>query len=103
METTGQAQQGLQTTPFDLNNAVKAAGPVEISVSTPESKEDSDHRRWKDKVLFIIGVGFMVTFFVLCVCMVLFGSQTADEKKLWIGAIVSIGTGFLGFMVGKKS
>jgi hypothetical protein len=45
----------------------------------------------------------MVGFFLLCVYMLLFGNQTADEKKLWIGALVSIGTGFLGFMVGKKS
>lgn len=84
----------LQLAPFDLNSAVKTAGPVEISVSTPESKEDFDHRRWKDKILFIIGVGFISSFFLLCICMLLFGNQTSDEKKLWIGALVSIGTGF---------
>jgi hypothetical protein len=35
--------------------------------------------------------------------MLVFGNQGADEKKLWIGGLVSIGSGFLGFMVGKKS
>ena len=72
----------MQTTALDLNSAVKAAGPVEISISMPESKEDSNHRRWKDKVLFMVGIGFMVTFFLLCFFMLLFGDRTADERKL---------------------
>jgi hypothetical protein len=41
--------------PFDIN-----AGALEISVSAPESLEDANHRRWKDKTLFLLGLCFMV-------------------------------------------
>jgi hypothetical protein len=46
--------------PFDINAAIKAAGALEISVSAPESLEDANHRRWKDKTLFLLGLCFMV-------------------------------------------
>jgi hypothetical protein len=51
----------------------------------------------------VVGIGFITIFFLLCVSMLVFGNQTPEEKKLWIGGLVSLGSGFLGFMVGKKS
>lgn len=101
-ESTKAAPTAAPIASFDLNSAVNQAGPLEVSVSTPESLDDAKHRRWKDKVMFCVGVGLLLSIIALCVGMIVWGTLTPEEKKLWLGVLASIGTGCIGYALGKK-
>jgi len=87
--------------PVNLEALSKSAGPVDVTVSPQETTEDAEHRRWKDKIVFLVSVSALVLVFVACLGVLIFGSQTPDEKKIWAGVLVSLITGLLGYKIGK--
>ena len=88
--------------PVDLNALAKSAGPVDVTVSPQETTADADHRRWKDKTLFVVAISCLGILFLACIGVLLFGTQSPDEKKIWGGALTSLVTGMIGYAIGKK-
>ena len=41
--------------------------------------------------------------FLASLGMLIFGSQSPDDKKIWITVLTSLVSGVIGFMIGKKS
>lgn len=91
-------QQG----PVDLGALAAKSGPVDVSVSPQETREDADHRRWKDKTLFVLGLVCLGLLFIVCLGILALGSQSPDEKKIWAGALTSLVTGMIGYVIGRK-
>lgn len=53
--------------PVDLSALAKNAGAVDVSVSPQETPSDADHRRWKDKTMFLVGIiGLGLLFLAIC-------------------------------------
>lgn len=73
-----------------------------MSVSPQETPADADHRRWKDKTLFLIGIGGLSVFFVVCLGVLALGGQPPEEKRIWASAMASLITGMLGYTIGRK-
>jgi hypothetical protein len=46
--------------PVNLEALSKSAGPVDVTVSPQETTEDAEHRRWKDKIVFLVSVSALV-------------------------------------------
>ncbi len=90
------------STPVDLNSLAKSAGPVDVTVSPQETTEDADHRRWKDKILFVAAIACLGILFLACLGVLALGTQSAEEKKIWAGILASLITGLLGYALGKK-
>jgi hypothetical protein len=86
----------------DIAALVKTMGSVDVSVSPQETPADAEHRRWKDKTLFVVGIAGLCILFVSCLGVLAFGSQQADEKKIWAGALTSLVSGMIGFTIGRK-
>ena len=95
--------QPLLQPAIDLNALAKNAGAVDVSVSPQETPADAEHRRWKDKILFLFGIGGLGLLFFLCLGILAFGNQSLDEKKIWVGVLISLVTGMVGFTIGRKS
>ena len=89
------------STPVDLNSLAKSAGPVDVTVSPQETTEDADHRRWKDKILFVAAIACLGILFLACLGVLALGTQSAEEKKIWAGILASLITGLLGYALGK--
>jgi hypothetical protein len=89
--------------PIDLGAAMRNLGGMDVTVSPSETLEDAAHRRWKDKTLFIAGLTFLVILFLASFGMLIFGSQSPDDKKIWITVLTSLVSGVIGFTIGKKS
>ena len=90
------------STSVDLNSLAKSAGPVDVTVSPQETTEDAGHRRWKDKILFVAAIACLGVLFLACLSVLVFGTQSPDEKKIWGGALTSLVTGMIGYAIGKK-
>ena len=88
--------------PADLNALMRNTGPVDVSVSPQETADDANHRRWKDKVMFLVSLMALVLLFVTCLGVLVFGAQSTDEKKIWAGVLVSLTSGMIGYVIGKK-
>jgi hypothetical protein len=88
---------------IDVTALAKNTGAIDISVSPQETQEDADHRRWKDRIIFLFAVSGLALLFLLCLGILAFGGQSLDEKKIWMGVLVSLVTAMIGFALGKKS
>jgi hypothetical protein len=88
--------------PYDLNALARGAGPVDVSVSPQETPDDANHRRWKDRVMFLASLGCLLALFLTCLYVLVFGNQSPEEKKIWAGALVSLASGMVGYAIGKK-
>ena len=102
MPSDSQQTQSLQPA-VDLLALAKNAGPVDVSVSPQETMEDAHHRRWKDKILFLFGIGCLGLLFLICLGILALGNQSLAEKKIWMSVLVSLITGMIGFIIGRKS
>jgi hypothetical protein len=89
-------------TQVDISALAAKSGPVDVSVSPQETLADADHRRWKDKTLFLIGIGGLSIFFVVCLGVLALGEQPPEEKRIWASAMASMVTGMLGYTIGRK-
>lgn len=65
----------------DLPSLAKIFSTVDLSVSPQETEADANHRRWKDKILFLFGLSGFALLFILCLGILGFGSQSPDEKR----------------------
>ena len=92
----------VNPTPVDLDALAKSAGPVDVTVSPQETTEDAEHRRWKDKILFVAAISCFGILFLACLGVLVLGTQSLDEKKIWGGALTSLVTGMIGYALGKK-
>lgn len=88
--------------PVDLSALASKSGPVDVSVSPQETPADAEHRRWKDKTLFVIGLGALCLLFVACLWVLAFGTQSPEEKKVWGGVLTSLISGMIGYVIGRK-
>lgn len=102
MTSDSQQTQPLQPA-ADLLALAKNVGPVDVSVSPQETAEDANHRRWKDKILFLFGIGCLGLLFLICLWILALGDQSLDEKKIWMSILASLVTGMVGFTIGRKS
>ena len=80
MTSDSQQTQPLQPA-VDLLSLAKNVGPVDVSVSPQETAEDANHRRWKDKILFLFGIGCLGLLFLICLWILASGDRSLDEKK----------------------
>lgn len=101
------------STPVDINLLAQRSGPVDLTVlpqETPEdanhrrqqTTEDANHRRWREKIIFVLAAVGIAAVYIAGLGIMVFGTQSPDEKKLWGGAIVSLTTGLVGYALGKK-
>lgn len=88
--------------PADLDALLKNTGPFDVSVSPQETTEDANHRRWKDKIIFLVAMFGLVALFLVSLYVLSFGDQTPEEKKIWSSILVSMISGLLGYALGKK-
>ncbi|MFG1319697.1 hypothetical protein [Xanthobacter autotrophicus] len=85
---------------IDLN-----APPENHKVSVSVEREETAGERWvrlfKDVVLFLVAVAFVVVMAWLCYATVTSGAATAEEKK-WALSVLSAATGgIIGYLVRK--
>jgi hypothetical protein len=97
------SEKPITPSAIDLVALAKSVGAVDVSVSPQETTEDAMHRRWKDKILFVFGIGCLALLFLTCLGILSFGNQSVDEKKMWLSVLISLVTGMVGFVIGKKS
>ena len=99
--------------PADLNTLVRNVGHVYVSISPQETTEDANHRRqeatdearhrrWREKIIFVLTVAGIAAVYIAGLGIMVFGTQSPDEKKLWGGVLVSLTTGLVGYALGKK-
>jgi hypothetical protein len=94
---------------IDLDKVIASGAKYGLEVSNESedeaaarrNREDADHRHqlWQRKWLFIVGVLMVVAVFLGC--LYLFAMGSADDKKWAGGAVMTIVSGLLGFLVGK--
>jgi hypothetical protein len=66
-------------------------------------KEESSFKRWKEKILFIISIGFSIIISGICIWIVL-NSKSLPENTGWARSLLTlIIGGFIGFLTGKAS
>jgi len=85
---------------IDLNNVFNNKDTeLHIRKTVPENTEDAKLRRFKEKILFLVGLCM-----ILCV-FAYFGWKTIDNPgDKWSMAITSsIISAFLGYLTGRKS
>lgn len=83
-------------------SAPPANHKMSLAIDKEETPEDAKHRRWKDKVIFVVALAVLVVAFLTCLGVLVLGPQPADEKKIWAGVLASLVTGVLGYALGKK-
>ena len=104
-----QQQQEHQQSPtrlqplIDFPSLEKFFSAVDVTVSPLETQPDANHRRWKDKILFLFAVGGLALLFLICLGILTFGSQSLEEKKIWMGVLASLISAMIGFAIGKKT
>jgi hypothetical protein len=85
---------------IDLNRVFSEKDTeLHIRKIVPENIDDAKLRRFKDKVLFLVGL-----FMILCV-FIYFGVRLVENPgdKLSMAAVSSIIAAFLGYLTGKKT
>jgi hypothetical protein len=72
-----------------------------VTIDKEESHAEQYVRLFKDVVLFLVGVGFVVVIASLCIHTLENPSTTAEEKK-WAMSILSLAAGgIIGYLVKK--
>ena len=72
------------------------------TVTPKESPEDAAFRRMKEGAIFVVGLLFVICLSAYAFWTLWDPQATVEQKRLAWTAVVSIGTAFLGFLVGKK-
>ncbi len=80
---------------IDLNELARK-GHLDVSIKPAESELDGQARRWKDKVTFGLAVAMIGLVFVVCLCLLLFGQRSDDERR-WLQSALTL---ILGAAVG---
>jgi hypothetical protein len=88
------------TNSIDLNNP-PADHNLTVKVEKTESDGDRYVRLFKDVLLFLVAVGFVVMVAWLCVETLHSASATAEEKKWAMSVIAAATGGIIGYLVRK--
>jgi hypothetical protein len=89
---------------IDLNEfANNARFRVSIVSNAEENMQGAQIRRFKDVVLFVTTILFLVAAFSFCGYLLIGRQFSIDDKKWAMTIATSIITGFVGYITGKKS
>ena len=82
-------------------NAPPPNHKVSVSVEREETIGEQRVRLFKDVVLFLVAVGFVIVVVGLCLATLQSAQASADEKK-WAMSVLSAATGgIIGYLVRK--
>lgn len=87
---------------------------VDVKISTKEHdneresrlqllKDEAEHQRRKDLILFYSTIGVVVVTFCICVFVILSGKYAAETEKTMLALLTLIIGGLVGYLTGKSS
>lgn len=109
----GPAAGDVPTHPGTLNLQQRAAGenlritnaytesPEERQARLEREREDADHKRFKDRALFLVALALTVVVVGLSLYGVMAGGVRAEDRALAESALKLIVGGFVGFLMGR--
>ena len=75
--------------------------PQELILRTPETPEDAEHRRWKDRWTFVVAILITSILFFLALGTFLLGTPA---QRAWAApALTFMLGGFVGYLTGKNT
>lgn len=87
-----------------VENTTTNIEPIEEMRARLRIKEqDAKYKRITEFITWIAGLLMILTIFGICIWIIIRDGWTADEKKFAFGLVLSIITGFLGFITGRAS
>lgn len=72
-----------------------------VSIDREESLAERNVRLFKDVVLFVVAIGFVLLIVWLCYSTVASTAATADEKKWAMSVLSAAAGGIVGYLVRK--
>lgn len=82
-------------------NVDSLADRLDLNLQTRETPEDAQHRRWKDRILFVVAVLLVTATFVAALGAVFLG--TPEQREAAIPILTLIVGGFVGYLTGKNA
>lgn len=77
---------------------------VQIAITTQESTEAAQHRRWRETALFAVSLLLFVLVFVTSLWFAFVSTQTdAESRKAAIGIVITLSGGLAGFLGGRAA
>lgn len=74
---------------------------LSLSMAVQENDDEAKHRRWMEKIKFCVGISALTIVFFGCLLILVFGNQSADEKKIVGGVLISLVSAIFGYVVKK--
>ncbi len=87
-----------ETTKLNLDTYV---APHALTMQPTETPEDADHRRWKDRWVFVFAILFASIFSIAA--LVAFFLGTPDQRTWGGSALTLILGGLVGYLTGKNT
>lgn len=89
-----------QTEPGQLNLDAQLP-PQSISVQPPETPEDANHRRWRNRVITIFAILLASAFSIAALVAFFLGDP---EQREWGASALTLALGgLIGFLTGKNT
>jgi hypothetical protein len=85
---------------IDLNTP-PAGHKFSVSIGREETSTEQGVRLFKDVILFLLAVGFVVTVSWVCFTTLTSASATAEEKKWAMSFLTAAAGGMIGYLVKK--
>jgi len=85
---------------LDLNHP-PANHQVSVSVEREETNGERGVRLFKETVLFLVAIGFVLLIVWLCVNTLTSSTATPDEKKWAMSVLSAAAGGMIGYLVRK--
>ncbi len=75
--------------------------PHDLTLRPTETPEDAAHRRWRDKILFVVAVLFTSAIFIAALAAFFRGDP---DQRTWAASALSLILGSLvGYLTGKNT
>jgi len=75
--------------------------PNNLTLQPAETPEDAEHRRWKDRVLFVVAI--LVTSVIFIAALVAFFLGDPAQRPWAASALTLILGGLVGYLTGKNA
>ena len=94
----------LQNPPDNLDITIRAAQRDDERRARLEAKKlEQAHRLERDRRVFWLCAGALIVIFVYSLVVISLPNVTPEARRLAEGALLALTTGFLGYLVGRRS